>query len=111
MAFGVIMILEKLRYVVMLQSQLGPRAGELVLQEESGVVSGYFNLAGHRNGFSGSVVEAGKYLITGALGLAADSEPYDALFTVRSGRLSGGVITSRGCWDLSGVSMRGSPEP
>ena len=32
-----------------------------------------------------------------------DKEPYDAILTVRDGRLTGGLITRHGCWDLTGV--------
>lgn len=95
--------MKKVCYTVILQSQLGPRAGELLLQEDTQVVSGYLSLLGHRNRFSGSVLQSGKYLISGALRSAVDKEPYDAIFTVEDGRLSGGLITRHGCWDLTGV--------
>lgn len=85
------------------QSQLGPRAGELMLQEDTQVVSGYLSLLGRRSRFSGSVLTSGKYLISGDLRSPVDQEPYDAIFTVRDGRLSGGLITRHGCWDLTGV--------
>ena len=96
-------IVKKVCYAVMLQSQLGPRAGELLLQEDARVVSGYLSLLGHQNRFSGSVLQAGKYLISGALRSPVDKVPYDAIFTVRDGRLFGGLITQHGCWDLTGV--------
>lgn len=95
--------MKKVCYAVMLQSQLGPRAGELVLQEDTQVVSGYFSLLGHRNRFSGSVLQHGKYLISGDLRSSVDKTPYDAIFTVRDGRLSGGLISQHGCWDLTGI--------
>ncbi len=94
---------KKLLYMVVLQSQLGPRAGELLLQEENQSVSGSFSLLGHRNRFSGSVLESGKYFISGTLRSPVDWEPYDAIFTIREDRLSGGLITPHGCWDLTGV--------
>lgn len=95
--------MKKVLYTVVLQSQLGPRTGELLLQEDAQSVSGSFHLLGHRNRFSGHLLQSGKYLITGALRSPVDREPYDAIFTVREGRLSGGVITPHGCWDLTGV--------
>lgn len=95
--------MKKLFFMVVLQSQLGPRAGELVLQEDESAVTGSFSLLGHRNRFSGSVLQSGKYLISGTLRSPVDLEPYDAIFTVREGRLSGGLITPHGCWDLTGV--------
>lgn len=95
--------MEKRLFMVVLQSQLGPRAGELELREEESGVSGSFSLLGHRNRFSGSVLQAGKYLISGTLRSPVDLEPYDAIFTVREDRLTGGVITPHGCWDLTGV--------
>lgn len=95
--------MKKVCYAVMLQSQLGPRSGELVLQEDASVVSGYISLLGYRNRFSGSVLQGGKYLISGDLRSPVDKESYDAVFTVRDGRLSGGLITRHGCWDLTGV--------
>ena len=49
--------MKKVCYAVMLQSQLGPRAGELMLQENARVVSGYLQLLGHQNRFSGSVLQ------------------------------------------------------
>ena len=54
--------MKKVCYAVMLQSQLGPRTGELMLQEDAQVVSGYLSLLGHQNRFSGSVLQEGKYL-------------------------------------------------
>ena len=94
--------MERVCYAVMLQSQLGPRAGEL-MQEDTQAVSGYLSLLGRRSRFSGSVLQRGKYLISGDLRSPVDQEPYDAIFTVRDGRLSGGLITRHGCWDLTGV--------
>ena len=96
--------MEKRLFMVVLQSQLGPRAGELELrQEEAGAVTGELCLLSRRNRFSGSVLQAGKYLISGTLRSPVDLEPYDAIFTVREDRLTGGVITPHGCWDLTGV--------
>lgn len=101
--------MKKNHYEVMLQSQLGPRAGELVLQEDTQAVSGYFSLLGHRNRFSGSVLQHGKYLISGDLRSPVDKTPYDAIFTIQDGRLSGGLISRHGCWDLTGI--RTAPTP
>ena len=95
--------MKKVCYTVVLQSQLGPRAGELLLQEDAGTVSGELCLLSRRNRFSGSVLQNGKYLISGARRSLVDKEPYDAIFTVRQGRLSGGLVTRHGCWDLTGV--------
>lgn len=95
--------MKKICYAVVLQSQLGPRAGEITLQEGPQAVSGVFSLLGHENGFSGSVLQAGKYLISGTLRSPVNEEPYDAIFTVKQGSLTGGVITRHGCWDLTGV--------
>ena len=95
--------MKKVCYTVVLQSQLGPRAGELLLQESAGAISGELCLLSRRNRFSGSVLQNGKYLISGALRSRVDKEPYDAIFTVRQGRLYGGLVTHHGCWDLTGV--------
>lgn len=95
--------MKKVCYAVMLQSQLGPRSGELMLQEDAQVVSGYLSLLGYRNRFSGSVLQSGKYLISGALRSPVDKESYDAILTVQDGRLTGGLITRHGCWDLTGI--------
>lgn len=95
--------MKKVCYTVVLQSQLGPRAGELVLQEEAGTVYGELCILSRRNRFSGSVLQNGKYLISGALRSRVDKEPYDAIFTVCQGRLTGGLVTAHGCWDLTGV--------
>ena len=97
--------MKKICYTVILQSQLGPRAGELLLQEDAGAVSGELCLLSQRNRFSGSVLQSGKYLISGALRSRVDKEPYDAIFTVRQGHLRGGLVTRHGCWDLTGVEM------
>ena len=99
----------KICYTIVLQSQLGPRRGELLLQEsETGAVSGELCLLNCRNRFSGSVLQSGKYLISGALRSRMGKEPYDAIFTIRQGRLSGGLVTSHGCWDLTGVETAGA---
>ena len=94
--------MKKVCYTVVLQSQLGPRAGELLLQEEAGTVSGELCLLRRRNRFSGSVLQSGKYLISGALRSQVEKLPYDAIFTIHQGRLSGGMVTRYGCWDLTG---------
>ena len=102
--------MKKVCYPVVLQSQLGPRAGELLLWEDAGAVSGELCLLSRRNRFSGSVLQSGKYLISGALRSCVDKEPYDAIFTVRQGRLYGGLVTCHGCWDLTGVEVTGVPQ-
>lgn len=102
--------MKKVRYKVILQSQLGPRSGELRLQEEAGTVSGELCLLSRRNHFSGNVLPNGKYLISGALRTRVDKESYDAIFSVRQGRLTGGLVTSHGCWDLTGVEVTGTPQ-
>lgn len=43
--------MKKVHYAVILQSQLGPRSGEIFLQEDRGVVSGHFALLGVRRVF------------------------------------------------------------
>ena len=97
--------MKKVCYTIVLQSQLGPRSGDLLLQESAGAVSGELCLLHRRNRFSGSVLQSGKYLISGALRSLVDKEPYDAIFTVCQGRLYGGVVTRHGCWDLTGVEV------
>ncbi len=101
--------MKKVCYAVVLQSQLGPRAGELLLQEEAGAVTGELCLLSRRNRFSGSVLQSGKYLISGTLRSRVDKELYDAIFTVHQGRLFGGLVTRHGCWDLTGVERSGAP--
>ncbi len=77
--------MKKVCYTVILQSQLGPRGGELLLQADSQTVSGELCLLGRRNRFSGSVLQSGKYLISGNLRVRADLEPYieEGLLLVR----------------------------
>jgi len=96
-------------YTVVLQSQLGPRSGELRFREEDGTVSGELCLLSRRNRFSGSVLQSGKYLISGALRSLVDKESYDAIFTIHQGRLTGGLVTRHGCWDLTGVEVTNGP--
>lgn len=67
--------MKRVCYAVMLQSQLGPRAGELMLQEDTQAVSGYLSLLGHRTRFSGSVLQSGKYLISGDIRSPVDQTP------------------------------------
>lgn len=96
---------------MILQSQLGPQAGELLLQEDeaTGAVSGELFLLGRRNHLSGSVLQRGKYLISGALRSQVDKEPYDAIFTIKQGRLASGMVTRHGCWDLTGMELSIAP--
>ena len=54
-----VIALKKVCYTVILQSQLGPRGGELLLQADSQTVSGELCLLGRRNRFSGSVLQSG----------------------------------------------------
>ncbi len=103
------MLVKQVCYTVVLQSQLGPRSGELRFWEENGNVSGELCLLRRRNRFSGCVLQGGKYLISGALRSLVDKESYDAIFTVHQGRLTGGLVTRHGCWDLTGVEVTGAP--
>ena len=60
--------MKKVCYTVVLQSQLGPRAGELLLMEDTQAVSGELCLLGRRNRFSGSgglVTRHGCWDLTG----------------------------------------------
>lgn len=105
--------MKKISYAIVLQSQLGPRAGTLLLQEEDRVVSGELCLLGRHSRFTGSVLESGthpKYLISGALRTRTGREDYDAIFTVCQGRLSGGLVTRHGCWDLTGIQAAAPAE-
>lgn len=99
--------MKKVCYSVILQSQLGPREGELLLHEEDETVSGELCLLSRRNRFSGSVLQNGKYLISGTLRSQVDKLPFDAIFTVHQGRLTGGLVTRYGCWDLTGMEVTG----
>lgn len=100
--------MKKVCYTVILQSQLGPRAGELRLQEDAGTVSGELCLLSRRNRFSGSVLQNGRYLISGTLRSRVDKVAYDAIFSIEQGRLTGGLVTRHGCWDLTGVEVTGT---
>lgn len=100
--------MKKVCYTVILQSQLGPRAGELRLQEEAGTVSGELCLLSRRNRFSGNVLQNGRYLISGTLRSQVDKVAYDAIFTIDQGRLTGGLVTRYGCWDITGVEVTGN---
>ena len=102
--------MKKVCYTVILQSQLGPRAGELRLQEDAGTVSGELCLLSWRNRFSGSVLQKGKYLISGTLRSRVEKMAYDAIFTVDQGRLTGGLVTRHGCWDLTGIQAAAPAE-
>lgn len=50
--------MKKVCYTVILQSQLGPRAGELLLLEEAGTVSGELRLLSRRNRFPAACCKA-----------------------------------------------------
>lgn len=100
--------MKKVCYTVILQSQLGPGAGELRLQEDAGTVSGELCLLSRRNRFSGSVLQNGRYLISGTLRSRVDKVAYDAIFSIEQGRLTGGLVTRHGCWDLTGVEVTGT---
>lgn len=95
--------MERTCYDVTLQSPLGPRFGELVLQEDGQVVSGHLTLLGRRSHFTGTILKNGRYLISGELRTPMGQEFYDAIFSIHSGRLNGGLISRYGCWDLTGT--------
>lgn len=99
-------VVKEISYAVILQSQLGPRNGELTLRESTEAVSGYLSMVGCRNGFSGTVLDEGKYMISGNLLSGEDREPYDAIFRIERGHLAGGLITRHGCWDLTGIRLK-----
>ena len=91
------------KYTVIVQSILGPRSGELKLNIYEKRVSGSFCLLGAQNSLSGQELQPDKYLISGMLTSGVEREPYDGILTLKNGRLRGGLFTSYGCWDMTGI--------
>ena len=94
--------MEKVQYTIVLKSMIGPRSGSLLLQIHGNTVTGTLELLGHRNRFSGAVLQPGKYLISGSLSTSVEKMEYDAVLLRKGERISGGVMTEAGCWELEG---------
>ena len=76
--------MEKLHYTIVLKSMIGPRSGSLLLQIHGNTVTGTLELLGHRNRFSGAVLQPGKYLISGSLSTSVEKMEYDAVLHMTS---------------------------
>lgn len=94
--------MEKVQYTIVLKSMLGPRAGSLQLQIHETTVTGILEILGHRNRFSGTVLQPEKYLISGSLSTSVEKMEYDAVLLRKDERISGGIMTEAGCWELEG---------
>ena len=94
--------IEKIQYTIVLKSMLSPRAGSLQLQIHEITVTGILEILGHRNRFSGMVLRPDKYLISGSMSTSVEKMEYDAVLLRKGERISGGVVTEVGCWELEG---------
>ena len=65
-------------------------------------MTGILEILGHRNRFSGTVLQPEKYLISGSLSTSVEKMEYDAVLLRKGERISGGVVTEVGCWELEG---------
>lgn len=97
--------MKTMKYTVIVQSGIGPRAGELKLNIYEKRVSGSFSLLGAQNSLSGQELQQGKYLISGTLIAGVEKEPYDGIVTLKDGKLHGGLFTPHGCWDMTGIQI------
>ncbi|MBQ7778175.1 MAG: hypothetical protein IJ396_04650 [Oscillibacter sp.] len=97
--------MKTMKYTVIVQSALGPRAGELKLTVYEKRVSGNFSLLGAQNALTGQELQPDKYLISGMLTAGVGKEPYDGIVTLKGGKLLGGLFTPHGCWDMTGVQI------
>lgn len=101
--------MEKLHYTIVLKSMIGPRSGSLLLQIHGNTVTGTLELLGHRNRFSGAVLQPGKYLISGSLSTSVEKMEYDAVLHAEEERLTGGFVTASGCWEVEGFLRAKNP--
>ncbi len=101
--------MEKLHYSIVLKSMIGPRFGSLLLQIHENAVTGTLELLGHRNRFSGTAFQPGKYLISGSLSTSVEKMEYDAVLYTEEDRLSGGFVTASGCWEVEGFLREKNP--
>lgn len=103
--------MKKVHYAVILQSQLGPRSGEIFLQEDlrSGVRP--FCAAGRAQWVFRQCAGTGEISHIGISAYPGDSGAYDAILTAEEGRLYGGLITRHGCWEVTGVLSGESGHP
>ncbi|MDY3692931.1 MAG: hypothetical protein SO072_13340 [Dysosmobacter sp.] len=101
--------MEKLHYTIVLKSMIGPRSGSLLLQIHGNTVTGTLELLGHRNRFSGTVLQPGKYLISGSLSTNVEKMEYDAVLHTEEERLTGGFVTASGCWEVEGFLRAKNP--
>ena len=101
--------MEKLHYTIVMKSMIGPRSGSLLLQIHENAVTGTLELLGHRNRFSGTVLQPGKYLISGTLSTSVEKMEYDAVLPTEEDRLTGGFVTADGCWEVEGFLRAKNP--
>lgn len=95
--------MQKSEFDIILKSQLGPRSGKLLLQEEERGVYGALTLLGFKNFFSDGSADGSRYVFSGTMRTTGGDLEYDALLHIDGGLLYGGIITRKGCWELSGT--------
>ena len=98
--------MEDYQYTIVLQSMMGPRAGELRLRIRGKAVSGTFGLLGHENSVSGLVLGPEKLLLSGSLHTNVGDEGYGGIVAMENGRLTGGLVTRHGCWEITGFQRQ-----
>ena len=79
-------------YQVTLQSQMGPREGQLTLQYKGSFVTGTLKLVGYVNAVRGLRSEDGTLHLFHSIQTAVSTFPCESVLQLQEGRLTGATI-------------------
>lgn len=81
------------------------RNGTFHLDEQDSVLSGNITLAGYNTHFESGKLDGVRYSFHTHLHTSAGNQTCDVIFYRTDKQIIGGVITPRGCWELTGGEL------
>lgn len=89
-------------YQVMLKTPMGVKKGELTLQDENGILTGFMTVMGKENPITPGTTDGIAFHFTGEMKTAVGKLAYDCSGSVNGEELTGTVKTKKGNLALSG---------
>lgn len=97
--------MRKYLFEIMVCGQLGLRSGKLYLENERGELSGELTLLGYKYKFTDGEAAGERFAFRVDLHTAAGDLPCDVIVYLGGGSLFGGMVTPKGCWELTGTEQ------
>ena len=97
-------------FQIVMKVPLGERPGRISWQEEDGFISGFFEIMGHKNPFSGHLSAEKIIKIEGTLVTLIRNIPFTAEGKIENGHLKMALTEIRHTYSLEGVEITGNEE-